>query len=101
MSLKKYMSLNDTTPIPFAGSDVRQILEFVQRYDNLYGKLGKLEEQVQEILKAQEIVVDQLKSTRIDEELFFVKVSAESDIEISVLKKIGAEIANANKVKTI
>jgi len=100
MSLEKSTKLKNITLIPFVGSDVEQILDFVQRYDSLYGDLGKLETQVQEILKAQEILVNELKNTRNEEEVFFERISAESGVKTSSLKQMAAEIANNNKAET-
>ena len=70
---------------------------FVQKYDILYKDLGSLENDIQNLLKRQEVIVGDLEKTRVDEEEFFKRLAEETGKDIQYLKKLASTWVLENK----
>jgi hypothetical protein len=70
---------------------------FVQKYDILYKDLGALENDIQNLLKRQEVIVGDLEKTRADEESFFKRLSEETGKDIQYLKNLASAWVLENK----
>lgn len=70
---------------------------FVQKYDLLYKDLGKLEADIQGLLKRQEVIVSDLEKTRLAEEEFFKNLSEETGHDIQYLKNLASTWVLENK----
>lgn len=70
---------------------------FVQKYDILYKDLGALENDIQNLLKRQEVIVGDLEKTRLDEEAFFKGLSEETGKDIQHLKNLASAWVLENK----
>jgi hypothetical protein len=70
---------------------------FVQKYDILYKDLGSLENDIQNLLKRQEVIVGDLEKTRADEEEFFKGLAAETGKDIQYLKSLASTWVMENK----
>lgn len=85
---------------PFQNNDFETISDFVNKYDQLYAELKKLEDHVQKVVALQGDLVKELESTRKVEFQWFVNLSEKSGIEISELKKLAAAWASENQSET-
>jgi hypothetical protein len=81
----------------FSQSHFETIISFVRKYDSLYNDLGKLETEIQNLLKKQGQIVNSLTETRDSEEAFFERLSKETGKEISYLKNLASAWVIENK----
>lgn len=89
------------TENPFKDGDLQKIQSLVKTYDQLYGEMVSLEENVQKILKAQEAIIGSLKEKREEEERFFAGIAERENVEVQFLKNLATTWVQENKVKTI
>jgi t-SNARE complex subunit (syntaxin) len=85
---------------PFQKDDFKTISDFVNKYDQLYAELKKLEDHVQKVVALQGDLVKELEGTRNAELQWFVNLSEKSGVEISELKKLAAAWASDNRSET-
>ena len=89
------------TENPFKEEDLQKIKSLVKTYDQLYGEMVSLEENVQKILKAQEAIIGSLKEKREEEERLFISIAEREKVEVKFLKDLASTWVQENKVKTI
>jgi hypothetical protein len=89
------------TENPFKEEDLQKIKTLVKTYDQLYGEMVSLEENVQKILKAQEAIIGSLKEKREEEERLFISIAEREKVValMANLKKSNGDVASMAKYK--
>lgn len=71
---------------PFSKKDFQKLEKFINNYDALHEEIRELEGKLQRLLKQQQSCVEELASTRKEEEAFFLEISERESIPVQDLK---------------